>query len=251
MFVVLAVITGIVVFSTAKNIFKSWTATNIGGVPVDASTAAPTLGRQFHPPESTPAGGRPHPTPWDGKSRVTVLIMGLDYRDWEAGDPPRSDTMLLATYDPITNTAGMLSIPRDMWVNIPGFDYAKINTAYFLGEVNNLPGGGPGLAVETVEQFLGVPINYYAQVDFGAFVRLIDELGGVKIDVKQEMTISILGSNKKVTLEPGLVTLPGDHALAYARNRHTDGGDFDRAERTQQVIIGVRDRILDFKMMPP
>lgn len=250
-FVVLAVITGIVVFSTAKNIFKSWTATNIGGVPVDASTGSTNPSGGSSIPQNQPLQvDGPIPDPWDGKSRVTVLIMGLDYRDWEAGDPPRSDTMLLATYDPITNTAGMLSIPRDMWVNIPGFDYAKINTAYFLGEVNNLPGGGPGLAMETVEQFLGVPINYYAQVDFGAFVRLIDELGGVKIDVKEEMTISILGSNKKVTLEPGVVTLPGDHALAYARNRHTDGGDFDRAERTQQVIIGVRDRILDFKMMP-
>lgn len=249
-FVILAVITGIVVYSTARNIFKNWTATNIGGVPVDASSGNNSSGGGSIPQGQPLQVDGPTPEPWDGKSRVTVLIMGLDYRDWEAGDPPRSDTMLLATYDPITNTAGMLSIPRDLWVNIPGFDYAKINTAYFLGEVNNLPGGGPGLAVDTVEQFLGVPINYYAQVDFGAFVRLIDELGGVKIDVKEPMTISILGSNKKVNLEPGIVTLPGDHALAYARNRKTDGGDFDRAERTQQVIIGVRDRILNFKMMP-
>lgn len=250
-FVVLAIITGIVVFSTARNIFKSWTVTSIGGVPVDASggNTGGSTGPAVPMDQELQTDG-PKPDPWDGKSRVTVLVMGLDYRDWEAGDPPRSDTMILATYDPISNTAGMLSIPRDMWVNIPGFDYAKINTAYFLGEVNNLPGGGPGLAVETVEQFLGVPINYYAQVDFSAFVRFIDELGGVIVDVQEPMTISILGSNKKVELEPGVYALPGDHALAYARNRKTAGGDFDRAERTQQVILGVRDRILDFEMLP-
>jgi len=248
-FVVLAIITGIVVFSTARNIFKSWTTTNIGGVPVDASSGNPSNGPVVPMDQVLQTDG-PQPDPWDGKNRVTVLVMGLDYRDWEAGDPPRSDTMILATYDPISNTAGMFSIPRDLWVNIPGFDYAKINTAYFLGEVNNLPGGGPGLAVETVEQFLGVPINYYAQVDFSAFVRFIDELGGVIVNVEEPMTISILGTNKKVDLEPGEYTLPGDHALAYARNRKTSGGDFDRAKRTQQVILGVRDRVLSFEMLP-
>jgi len=250
-FSVLAVITGIVVFSTARNIFKSWTATNIEGVPVSASNGNPsTVDIPNIPSDQQLQSEGPEPDPWDGKTRVTVLVMGLDYRDWESGDPPRSDTMVLFTLDPVSGTAGMLSIPRDMWVNIPGFDYAKINTAYFLGEVNNLPGGGPGLAVETVEQFLGVPINYYAQVDFSAFVRFIDEIGGVVIDVQEPMTISILGSNKKVELEVGQYTLPGDHALAYARNRKTDGGDFDRAARTQQVILAVRNRILSFSMLP-
>jgi len=250
-FSVLAVITGIVVFSTARNIFKSWTATNIEGVPVSVSNGNPSsVDIPNIPSDQQLQSEGPEPDPWDGKTRVTVLVMGLDYRDWESGDPPRSDTMVLFTLDPVSGTAGMLSIPRDMWVNIPGFDYAKINTAYFLGETNNLPGGGPGLAVETVEQFLGVPINYYAQVDFSAFVRFIDEIGGVVIDVQEPMTISILGSNKKVDLEVGQYTLPGDHALAYARNRHTDGGDFDRAARTQQVILAVRNRILSFSMLP-
>jgi polyisoprenyl-teichoic acid--peptidoglycan teichoic acid transferase len=72
--------------------------------------------------------------PWDGASRVTALVMGLDYRDWEAGEgAPRTDTMILLTIDPLSKTAGMLNIPRDLWVNIPGFDYDRINTAYRLG----------------------------------------------------------------------------------------------------------------------
>ena len=208
--------------------------------------------------ESTPLQGNPsvpaiEPTlaNWDGVGRVTVLLMGLDYRDWEAGsEASRSDTMILLTLDPLNKTAGILSIPRDMWVAIPGFQHGKINTAYFLGDAYKLPGGGPGLAVKTVEQFLGIPINYYAQVDFEAFVRFIDEIGGVKINVPEKISIDPLGDNNTKTLKPGVQTLSGELALAYARNRHTQGGDFDRAKRQQQVILGIRDRILDFQMLP-
>jgi len=195
----------------------------------------------------------PELTPWDGAGRVTVLLMGLDYRDWEAGSKyARSDTMILLTLDPLTRTAGILSIPRDLWVAIPNFKHGKINTAHYLGDAYKLPGGGPGLAVKTVEQFLGVPINYYAQVDFGAFVRFIDEIGGVKIDVPERITIDLLGSGAatKKTLQPGVQVLPGDWALAYARARYTEGGDFDRAQRQQQVILAIRDRILSFDMLP-
>ncbi|MFU8827689.1 MAG: LCP family protein, partial [Brevefilum sp.] len=110
--------------------------------------------------EFVPAAGLPSPEPWDGISRVNLLLMGLDYRDWEAGETPRTDTMMVLTYDPLSKTAGMLSIPRDLWVPIPGFEYNKINTAYYLGEVYNLPGGGPGLAMKTVEELVGVPIHY-------------------------------------------------------------------------------------------
>ncbi len=133
--------------------------------------------------------------------------MGLDYRYWEAGETPRTDTLMLLTLDPLSNTAGMISIPRDMWVNIPGFDYAKINTAYYLGEINNLPGGGPALAVETVEQFIGVPIHFYAQVDFYAFAKFIDELGGLDLNVRDEIVVDPLGPANTVKLFPGVQTL--------------------------------------------
>jgi len=184
-------------------------------------------------------------TPWDGSGRVTVLIMGLDYRDWSAGDgPSRTDTMMLLTLDPLNNTAGMLSIPRDLWVSIPDFENGRINTAYFLGEAYQLPGGGPGLAVKTVEQLLGVEINYYAQVDFGAFVRFVDEIGGVKVDVPKKIKIDpIVGD--PIKLKPGRQALNGELALAYARARNTEGGDLDRAIRQQQVIFGIRERLLE------
>jgi LCP family protein required for cell wall assembly len=183
-------------------------------------------------------------TPWDGTGRVTVLVMGLDFRDWSAGSgPSRTDTMMLLTLDPLNNTAGMLSIPRDLWVSIPGFKNGRINTAYFLGEAYNMPGGGPGMAVKTVESVLGVSINYYAQVDFGAFIRFVDELGGVKVDVPKKIKIDpIVGD--PVFLKPGRQTLFGELALAYARARNSPGGDLDRAIRQQQVILGIRERLL-------
>ncbi|MGD9093461.1 MAG: LCP family protein [Anaerolineales bacterium] len=190
---------------------------------------------------------------WDGAGRVTLLLLGLDYRDWSEGkDYSRSDTMILLTLDPLTRTAGILSIPRDLWVSIPGFKHNKINTAYYSGEAHKLPGGGPGLAVKTVEELLGVPINFYAQIDFGAFVRFIDELGGVKLVVPEPITIDLLGGGHqtKKRLEAGEQVLPGQWALAYARARNTEGGDFDRAFRQQQVILGIRDRILDFQLLP-
>jgi polyisoprenyl-teichoic acid--peptidoglycan teichoic acid transferase len=192
--------------------------------------------------------------PWDGAGRVTILLLGLDFRDWQAQkDYSRSDTMILLTMDPAAKTAGILSIPRDMWVAIPGFQHGKINTAYYLGEAYKLPGGGPALATKTVESFLGVPINYYAQIDFGAFVKFIDDIGGVKIDVPSPITIDMLGAGggvkTKKTLLPGRQVLPGEWALAYARARYTEDGDFDRARRQQQVIMGIRDRMLSADML--
>jgi len=191
------------------------------------------------------------PEPWSGAERVTILIMGLDYRDVQEGGPARSDTMILLTVDPAAKTAGILSIPRDLWAVIPGFTPNKINTAYYFGELYKIPGGGPELAMRTVEQTIGVPIDYYARIDFDAFVRFIDLIGGVKLDVPAPITVDPIGADTNPkNLKPGVQVLPGAVALAYARERHTQGGDFARAERQQQVILGIRNRILEFDLLP-
>ncbi len=215
--------------------------------PTEAITGvpSPTLEPDQPTPVPTPLS-TPFPEPtltsWDGNERVTALIMGVDYRDWIAGEgAARSDTMMLLTLDPVTKTAGLLSVPRDLWVGIPGYIHAKINTAHAVG--------GPSLAVRTVELVIGVPINYYAVVDFSAFVRFIDELGGVKLDIPYEIEVDPIGDDNKI-IRPGVQTLPGDLALAYARNRSTGDGDFGRARRQQQVILGIRDRILDLELLP-
>jgi LCP family protein required for cell wall assembly len=196
------------------------------------------------------SGNGPAATPWDGANRVTILIMGLDYRDWEGEGPSRTDTMMLLTMDPVTRTAGIMSIPRDLWVNIPGFDYGKINTAYFLGELYKLPGGGPGLAIQTVQNLLGVNINYYAQIDFAAFENFIDQIGGVDVNVPYEMTVDPIGPHNTVTLQQGVQHLDGPVALAYARNRETIGSDFDRADRQQQVVMGIFDKLTSLGSLP-
>lgn len=191
------------------------------------------------------------PEAWDGAERVTILLLGLDYRDLQQGGAARSDTMMLLSVDPVTKTAGVLSIPRDLWAVIPGFNPNKINTAYYFGELYKIPGGGPELAMRTVEQTIGVPIDYYAQVDFDAFVHFIDLIGGVKLNVLAPITVDPLGADTQAkALKPGIQTLPGAVALAYARERHTTGGDFGRAERQQQVVLAIRDRILEFDLLP-
>ncbi|MGD8752104.1 MAG: LCP family protein, partial [Anaerolineales bacterium] len=244
-----------VIFINVRAFVMTWEITSLPGVALSRD-ATPTPGDQAVPedgPTPTPVRANiPTPQPWDGASRVTMLVMGLDYRDWESGEgPPRTDTMMLLTLDPLSKTAGILSIPRDLWVAIPGSKYGKINTAYQLGEAYNLPGGGPGLAMDTVEKLLGVPIQYYAQIDFSAFERFIDEIGGVKLDVPYEMRIDLIGDDRgSKTLEPGIQTLPGAYALAYARARNTEGGDFDRAQRQQQVLLSIRRRILRFDLLP-
>ncbi|NLG73247.1 MAG: LCP family protein [Chloroflexi bacterium] len=198
----------------------------------------------------------PTPFPWDGTRRVNLLILGVDYSESDSPDragPPRADTMILLSVDPVNKTAGMISIPRDLWVEIPGMVRPnKINAAHRFGELYQLPGGGPGLAMRTVEALLGIPVDYYVRLDFQAFVRLIDVLGGVKIDVPEEITIDLQGEgpNTRKRLEPGRQVLPGEWALAYARARGSEGGDYDRSQRQQQVILGVRDRVLDLNLLP-
>jgi LCP family protein required for cell wall assembly len=188
----------------------------------------------------------PTPPPWDGATRVTMLVMGLDYRDWSASESAsRSDTMILLSVDPVARTAGILSIPRDLWANIPGFKPNKINTAYYFGDLYKVPGGGPALAMATVEATLGVPIDYYAVVDFNSFIRFIDLIGGVKLDIPEPIRVDPLGDKPPRTLQPGRQVLPGYLALAYARTRSTPGGDFDRAARQQQVILAIRNRLLE------
>jgi LCP family protein required for cell wall assembly len=247
LFILAAIFAAYVAYTKSFDFFLSFDVAKIPGLAIQANAiTAPDINGT---PAATPLPTQSvdtAPQPWDGASRVTVLVMGLDYRDWEAGDgPPRTDTMILLTIDPLTKTAGMLNIPRDLWVNIPGFDYGRINTAYPLGIAYDVPGGGPQQAMDTVESLLGVPIDYYAIIDFSAFEQFIDELGGINVTVSSDISVDPIGKGNTVYLKPGNYLLDGPTALAYARARHTDGGDFDRAVRQQQVILAIRDRIVE------
>jgi LCP family protein required for cell wall assembly len=250
-FLVAALVTAYLTFVFVKGVVASRFTTNppqVNEAPNLVETEVAIDPQFLNKPMQEGAG--PAPEPWDGASRVNILVMGLDFRDWEGGGPSRTDTMILVTIDPATHTAGMLSIPRDLWVKIPGYDYAKINTAYFWGEADHVEGGGPALAMKTVEDFLGVPIQYYARIDFQAFVEFIDELGGIELNIPEEISVDPIGPHNTVVLKPGVQLLDGPTALAYARNRDTANGDFDRATRQRQVIFAIRDRILNLNMLP-
>ncbi|HSB64942.1 MAG TPA: LCP family protein [Anaerolineales bacterium] len=248
LFIIAAMFAAYAAYTRSYDFFLSLNIVKIPGLAIlnTPTAAVNSEGTPLPTPLPTQSSG-PAPAPWDGASRVTMLVMGLDYRDWEAGDgPPRTDTMILLTVDPLTKTAGMLNIPRDLWVSIPGYEYGRINTAYPLGIAYNDPsGGGPGLAMKTVEQLLGIPIDYYAIIDFFAFEQFIDILSGINMTVYNEIAIDPIGKANTVVLKPGNYIFNGSNALAYARARHTEGGDFDRANRQQQVILAIKDRIIE------
>jgi len=261
-FWVIAIGLGVATLVFARGFFACWTITNLPGMAPASCGAGTNSGPIFDPqgtpiatqaatPEISAPADAPPPT-WDGGSRVNVLFIGIDARDWQANvGAPRSDTMILFTIDPVSKTAGMLSIPRDMWVNIPGSGYGRINTAYSIGEGAKLPGGGPGLAMKTVEQFLGVPVNYYAQVDFNTFVQMIDTIGGIDLNVRERLVLDPVGTGKDhVVVTKGYRHLVGWKALAYARTRHTEGGDVDRAQRQQDVIFAIMDKVFSPDYFP-
>ncbi|MGH2592154.1 MAG: LCP family protein [Anaerolineae bacterium] len=184
---------------------------------------------------------------WTGVERVNILLLGIDEREVEQG-PWRTDTMILLTIDPATRTAGMLSIPRDLWVPISGYDVeGKINTAHFIGDAEGYPGGGPALAMATVQYNFGIPVQYYVRLNFSAFERLIDQIGGLDIYVEQTIDDPQYPDSgfgyEPLHIEAGWQHMDGRLALKYARTRHTELGDFDRARRQQQVILAVRDKV--------
>ncbi len=155
----------------------------------------------------------------------------------------------MLTVDPVTKTAGMLTIPRDMWVNVPGFGYSRINTAWTLGEGAKLPGGGPDLAMKTVSEFIGVPVQYYVQVDFDTFVSFINMIGGIDIYSDERLNLDPIGSGTDhfVLTCCEMRHLNGQRALAYARCRDASqgcsDGDVGRAKRQQKVVMGIREKV--------
>lgn len=207
--------------------------------------------------ESTPVPARSSGgtfQPWQGTERVTVLLLGNDLRCEEEG-PNRTDSIMLVSFDPVARSASMLSLPRDLWVEIPGVGMDRINQAHYWGEYYEYPGGGAALAMLTVENLLGVPIDHYLTVNFDGFVQFIDLIGGIDIEIPETIDdpnypddcYGYAGFSVKAGWYEGF---DGQATLKYARTRATPGGDVDRAQRQQAVILAVRDRVLRLNMLP-
>lgn len=191
--------------------------------------------------------------PWDGESRLTILMMGLDRRPGEKGIGFRTDTMMLISIDPRTSEIGVLSIPRDLYVEFPGFgSMYRINEAMVYGELRGKD-YGPQLAMQTVQYNLGIRVHNYIAVDFNAFIQLVDILGGIEVDLDYNISDprypSMNYGYDPFYLTAGHHVLDGATALKFARTRHGDS-DIQRAERQQKVLYAIRDKVLETDSIP-
>ena len=206
------------------------------------STAALLKIDDLIPEEAPGAGheGRPVlPKPDSGKPQ-TILLMGSDRR-WadRAEDPARSDTLMLVRLDPAQDATTVLSIPRDLRVEVPGYGLEKINDAYALG--------GQKLAVETVKALTGLEIHHTVNVNFKGFRKVVDLFDCIYVDVDRDYYHSNVGvpigqRYDAIDIDPGYQPLCGHQALDYARYRHGDS-DLTRAARQQDFLRSAKDQV--------
>ncbi len=181
--------------------------------------------------------------------RINILLMGIDQRKGETGEF-NTDTMIVFSVDPVRKSVGMLSIPRDLLVDIPGSTSSRINTAERIGELNQYPGGGGALAARTVTETIGIPIDKYVLINFDVFTTVINLIAPNGVEVCPTATIDDPTYPDAgygfihVHFDPGCQRLDAEHLLQYARTRHTENSDFDRAKRQQEVIKAVRNEVV-------
>lgn len=236
---------------------------------VGAPASVPTQELAAHPPlrdfdQSPPpfaAAGQndtaalPTPPPEQSSGRMTILLMGIDQRPDETGaggDPGRTDSLMLVSLDFDDHLASMVSIPRDGFVVIPGHGNERINAAYTYGELERR-GDGPRLAERTVEQLFGIHVDRYALVDIHSMEQVIDSLGGIWIDNPYRLRDTEYPTDdyRTITIDipAGRQLMDGVTAVEYARTRHPDS-DYGRQGRQQQVLMAIRDRALQFDVIP-
>lgn len=195
----------------------------------------------------------------EGDGRVNILLLG---RGGEGHDgPDLTDTIILASIDPIANEASLVSIPRDLWVPVSNSGSMKINAAFATGKDNYLSShkqltdqvkidadkAGFDTVESTISKVLGVPVHYHLMVDFSGFEQAVNNVGGVYLNapdsVAEQMRIN--GKPYYLNVKAGWQSMDGFKALAYARSRHTSPrGDFDRAERQRALIAALKDKIM-------
>ncbi len=177
---------------------------------------------------------------------TTVLVLGIDSRPGE-GWQTRADSIMLAGIDPARLRVSLLSIPRDLSVETPGYGWQRINVAHALGEMER-DGGGPELLASAVGHSFGVKVDRFVRLDFDGFVKLINAVGGVTIDVERRIEDFNYPTEdygvQTVRFEPGVQHMDGDRALKYARTRYADD-DYRRAERQQQVLSALLGKLVN------
>lgn len=227
----------------------AWAHRPVLPIPTDEGPSA------FAPGEEATLDGIPI---WGGSERINVLLLGIDTRPDEVfWEPGRTDFIAVATIDPLSRSAGLISFPRDLWVPIPvsptlRFE-ERVNAAYRIGELERAPGGGPAVARRMIEYNFGIRTHFYVVVDFNAFVRAIDRIGGITVDIERPLKDNLYPTDyygtKRIYYAPGLQWLDGRAALEYARSRHQDN-DFERNRRQQKLLLALRQKALDLNLLP-
>lgn len=209
-------------------------------------------------PTSLAASGNPVPAspPLSGGETVNFLLTGSDSR---GGPSFRTDTLIIVSLRPADRLVTLISIPRDLYVFIPGWTMQRINTAYLHGELSGYPGGGPALLKDTIRHNLGISIDHMASVDFDGFRQIVNTLGGIDLPLACPFTdwdvIDPLGDLEDVnnwylrTIGPGVIHMDGDLALWYARAR-LRSSDFDRGRRQQEVLRAIYAKALTLDILP-
>lgn len=173
-------------------------------------------------------------------SPTDIVILGVDARPGQ-GYLTRTDSVMVMNVNPGRAHVALLSIPRDVFIEVPGYGAQRINTINVLGEQDN-PGTGPELVKASLRQSFGIETEHYIRLDFNAFIELVDAVGGVDIDVPAALEDyaypTMDGGTEQIRFEPGRQHMNGETALKYARTRHQDD-DYRRAERQQQVVDAV------------
>jgi LCP family protein required for cell wall assembly len=179
---------------------------------------------------------------------VRIILLGTDLRPPAGGW--RTDTMILVSIDPAARVVSMVSIPRDIYVDIPGHGKTRLNMADNFGEAEGYPGGGPALLRRMLEENLGLTFDRYVRIDFQGFVEAIDELGGIDVDVRcpTELWIPNMKADGEYLLwrsfSASMHHMDGEMALMYSRCRaHT--AVFDRDRRQREVLLSLRNRVLE------
>jgi len=206
----------------------------VGAVAVVAHDTTSPKGANAAPSQGSVLA--PLPPPFPGVERLRIMLIGADERK---GDVGRSDTLMILQVNPGLRRATLLSLPRDLRVEIPGHGHEKINAAFALG--------GPELSKQTVEQFLGIPLDGYVKINIEGFVKAVDTLGGVDLNVEdvegkgRGMNYDCPGDGLVIHLFPGPQHLTGYKAMGYVRYRHSNlrgqgGTDFDRTKRQRKLL---------------
>jgi len=217
--------------------------------PLEASGLLPAVGPRF---ENVPAEQAAELSV-QGNPRVNVLLVGLDQR-WEVQHRSfRTDTIMIASLHADTNEALLFSIPRDLYVEVPGHGKRRINIAHVLGETQNYPGGGPALLMDTIQQDFGIPLHGYVMIDFQGFRETVDLLGGVDIYVDKEIWDNHYpddrGGEITIHIPAGQQHMDSETLLVYCRTRH-GSDDFDRMTRQQKALVALGKKALSLQMLP-